>query len=282
MSMDEEIQTLSTQFRSAFARELGAPCWLLDEEDALAWKQDEDVHALQLIFRFWPHEASPNWPKIVEVQIDEEVVYLEPDACRYFALDPAATDDQAYLLPAERRVFALRWHLTGDELLDFCPWFVRWIRMRTGALPRVPAPPHAIYTWECGLRESSHAWTVSAYHAYQKCSDEEVPFLPDAMRIAPPPWNLLPQGAEERAWGDLLSAWWKTYGRQWVTTSELRDLALQEALLPGVLGARGPASQAVRLGRALGKILRRPFGTLQVRARRDRRRKARVYALASH
>ena len=30
------------------------------------------TRALQLLFRFWPHEASPNEPKIVEIQIDQD------------------------------------------------------------------------------------------------------------------------------------------------------------------------------------------------------------------
>jgi hypothetical protein len=281
MRMTQEKQILSAQFLAAFGREAGAPCRLLDAQDAVAW-QLNGVHCLlSLSFHAWPCDEMPACPRIISIRIYYGTKPLEPDASQFLGIESAVAASEGCMQSAKNHEPALQWYVSADQLHDFATWLVLWMRMKTGDLRRIPAPPHAIYIWEPGLRESTYAWTVSAYHAYHTWLEREPTDISNALQISPPPWSILPCGAEERAWGAFMTAWWKTHGRQWVTAGQLRDLAIREGLLAHILGEQGEASQAVRLGRALGRTLLRPFGALHAKARRDPRSKARVYALES-
>jgi hypothetical protein len=281
MRMMQEKQLISEEFRTVFAKETGTSHWPLDAQDALVWEQHGWLHMLTLTFHAWPSAEMPACPKIIGIRIRSEAGLPEPEARERIGCHSDLAAHEGYIQSTENQATALQWYVSSDELLDFSAWLVLWIRLKAGELSRIPPPPHAIYIWECGLRESTHAWTVSAYHAYHAWMGRDPLDISNALRISPPPWSILPCGTEERAWGAFMTTWWKTLGRQWVTAGQLRDLAIRGGHLAHVLGDGGTVSQSVRLGRALGKMLLRPFGALHAKARRDSRSKARLYALES-
>ncbi len=70
--------------------------------------------------------------------------------------------------------------------------------------------------------------------------------------------------AESAQWCAFVEVWWRCHGERQLLTSELHELATKEELLAEVLGDKGPASQKIRLGRALERRVDRIIGGFQI------------------
>ncbi len=84
---------------------------------------------------------------------------------------------------------------------------------------------------------------------------------------------------EGREWRAFVEAWRHRYQGEWVSATELRDLAERTGLLGFALGDRKPHSQRVRLGKALNTQRDRRFGNWKLLVGADSHTKTTKYRL---
>jgi hypothetical protein len=84
---------------------------------------------------------------------------------------------------------------------------------------------------------------------------------------------------EVQMWRAFVLAWWDSHQQQEVGTEELYTLAIDQSLIPEVLGDGGDRSQRTKLGKALGRMRDRIIGTYRIVNEREDRKGRRVYRL---
>ena len=84
---------------------------------------------------------------------------------------------------------------------------------------------------------------------------------------------------EVQMWRAFVLAWWDTHHQQEVGTEELYKLAIDETLLPEVLGDGGERSQRTKLGKALGRMRDRIIGPYRIVSEREDGKGRRLYRL---